>query len=259
MAKNPADQFYWADWLRDPALQAAGASTRGIWMNLLAHMWFAEERGKLSGTEKQLTRLGNCTDVEFAEFLVEMDSLEFGDIVTCNGDVTLKNRRMNKDQTQRNKTRERVKRHRDKQTDATAKEDGNGAVTDVKRKCTVPSSSSSTSSPKDPSSDIENNSKSKNSKINDENGAKAPSKNNGSKISDKAIAAVRKKLQQMLKKDGPNYWEGTKACRNRLDKFLKPLVIEAQKKASKNPAGYLMTLAKDQLIKNKEEFKVATW
>jgi len=134
VAKAPAGQFYWADWLRDTELQAVSAPSRGIWINLLCHMWFAENRGKIVGTQAELTRLANCTEHEFANFLHEVARKRFGNVSRRHDEVTLKSRRMIRDEIARQATNERVKKHR-----------CNAGVTVMKQKCnnTLHSSSSS--------------------------------------------------------------------------------------------------------------------
>ena len=135
MAKAPASQFYWADWLRDTELQAVSASSRGIWINLLAHMWFAEKRGIITGTKEELTRLGNCSEKEFENFMHEIARKRFGNKHIKGGEITLESRRMIADELARQTTNERVKKHR-----------CNTVVTDMKRECNnAPSSSSSSS------------------------------------------------------------------------------------------------------------------
>ena len=135
MAKAPAGQFYWADWLSDTELQAASAPSRGIWINLLCHMWFAENRGKIVGTQAELIRLANCTEHEFTNFLHEVARKRFGNIRRRHDNITLISRRMIRDEIARQATNERVKKHR-----------CNADVTVMKQKCssTLPSSSSVT-------------------------------------------------------------------------------------------------------------------
>lgn len=120
VAKAPADQFYYADWLRDVELQMACSATRGIWMNALANMWFAEARGELTGTEEKLARLLNATDEDFSKFLQEAEALRFcyvsrkSNAVSqkYNADVTLRNRRMYREGKKRISNKLRQQRHR---------------------------------------------------------------------------------------------------------------------------------------------------
>ena len=97
MAKAPADQFYWGDWLRDVELQMASSSTRGIWANALGLMWFAKVRGELQGNREKLSQLCNCTLPEFDNFKNEAEALGFCYIkLNSNYIITVRNRRMYK-------------------------------------------------------------------------------------------------------------------------------------------------------------------
>ena len=133
MGKAPASQFYWSDWLGDVQLQSASDSTKGIWMNTLARMWYAPERGKLSGTREQLIRIIGCQECNFDLFLTEAKELGFCDIsVTNNGVSQIYNRRMFRESKEKENNRLRQQRHREKKQ-------GNAEIT-------PPSSSSSSSS-----------------------------------------------------------------------------------------------------------------
>lgn len=144
MSKAPAFQFYVKDWLADVELQAASASTRGIWINALCLMWESRTRGTISGATPVMARRLNCTAEEFDLFLAEAKALKFADVTFCNGEVTLTNRRMRNEEKVREGTRLRVQRHR-----------GNASCNAE----VTPPSSSSSSSPstevlsKDPPSD----------------------------------------------------------------------------------------------------------
>jgi len=135
VGKNPAFQFYSGDWLKDPELQACNASTRGIWINLIAHMWESNPRGEIRGTLLQITRLGNTNSKQMSLFINEVGVTHFADVENTNGIYIIRNRRMIREEKEREATRERVQKHR--------------AVTDLKQECNgnvTPPSSSSTSS-----------------------------------------------------------------------------------------------------------------
>ncbi len=110
--KAPAFQFYVRDWLSDPELQMTSSSTRGIWVNALCYMWESRERGKLEGTVEELAKLLNSTNGDFDQFLKDIESHKFGDVRICNKNVTLINRRMYREQKERDNTRLRVSRLR---------------------------------------------------------------------------------------------------------------------------------------------------
>jgi uncharacterized protein YdaU (DUF1376 family) len=111
--KPPAFQFYPGDWLRDPQLRMASACSRGIWFDLLCHMWNTPQRGVIAGTTDQLRRITGCSESEFAAFLEELEKLSFGDLSRENdGDLRIVNRRMVRDEKDRRDAAIRQRRHR---------------------------------------------------------------------------------------------------------------------------------------------------
>lgn len=112
MAKAPAFQFYVKDHLADVELQAASASSRGIWFNALCLMWESKTRGEISGPTSIMPRRLNCTPEEFAVFLAENEALNFADVTLHNGEITIRNRRMFNEQKVRENGRIRASRHR---------------------------------------------------------------------------------------------------------------------------------------------------
>lgn len=110
----PAFQFYPGDWLRDPQLRMATPASRGIWFDLLCHMWNAPERGVIIGTADQLQRLASCSADDFSTFLDELDTLKFGDLSReSNGQLRVINRRMVRDEKARKDAAIRQRRHRE--------------------------------------------------------------------------------------------------------------------------------------------------
>lgn len=114
MGKAPAFQFYVKDWLTDPQLKMASHSSKGIWIDLLAFMWQAPIRGQVTGTVEQITKMIGANNGDIETFLNEVNDLKFADVTFCNKKVTLRNRRMYREQQERDKTRKRVQKHRDK-------------------------------------------------------------------------------------------------------------------------------------------------
>lgn len=144
MGKAPADQFYYGDWLRDIELQRSSACTKGVWMQALANMWFANPRGELTESKEELTKLLMVKPEEFDTFLSDVETLGF-----CytsrnpNGLITIRNRRMYREEKEREKNRLRQQRYYEKHKPNDApngKSDGN---------LTPPSSSSSSTSKKE--------------------------------------------------------------------------------------------------------------
>ena len=110
--KAPAFQFYVKDWLSDPELQCVSASSRGMWIDALCYMWGAPERGKLTGTEQEIAKLLRATNGDFAQFMNDLKRHKFADVTLSNNEVTLINRRMQRENKERNNTRLRVSRFR---------------------------------------------------------------------------------------------------------------------------------------------------
>jgi uncharacterized phage protein (TIGR02220 family) len=133
MGKQPASQFYWADYKKDVELHMMSFEARGVWMEMLASMWEARERGKIEGTYKQVARMIGCSEEVLKKTLDELNVTKTADVTLGNDFVTIINRRMIREEKERVSTRYRVQKHRDKEM----KQVCNGNVT--------PSSSSSSS------------------------------------------------------------------------------------------------------------------
>ncbi|OPY91890.1 MAG: hypothetical protein A4E73_01694 [Syntrophaceae bacterium PtaU1.Bin231] len=115
MAKAPAFQFYFKDWLSDPQLKMASHSTKGIWADMLCFMFPAPVRGELTGTKEQLRKLVSATESDMERFWSEATTLLFCDIsVTDNEIVTVRNRRMWREEKDKKDNRERQARYRGK-------------------------------------------------------------------------------------------------------------------------------------------------
>jgi hypothetical protein len=78
--KLPAFQFYVGDHLKDPALSACSASTRGIWMDWVCRMHEGDRCGELQGTAEQLARLGRCSSSEAEAAINELRSTKAADV-----------------------------------------------------------------------------------------------------------------------------------------------------------------------------------
>jgi hypothetical protein len=115
MAKAPAFQFYVKDWLSDAQLKMASHSTKGIWADMLCFMWDTPVRGEFTGSVEQMKRALGANDLDFQRFINESKSLLFCDIsVTDNEIITVRNRRMWRDEKDRKNNRDRQARHRNK-------------------------------------------------------------------------------------------------------------------------------------------------
>lgn len=110
MAKAPAFQWYPNDYLRDT--RVLSLSTRGAWADMLNFMWYAEERGVLSGTEEQLSRMLSCSVDEIKNVITELTVTRIANVTNANGVVTVVNRRMFREDKERKSTRLRVQKFR---------------------------------------------------------------------------------------------------------------------------------------------------
>ena len=109
--RAPAFQFYPGDWVRDPQLQMAPTVARGVWINALCRMWDNEPRGTLSGTREEIARLCLCTKEDLEVFLEAVKRCKFADLTIRDGDLTLINRRMVRDEKARQGNANRQRRH----------------------------------------------------------------------------------------------------------------------------------------------------
>lgn len=113
MPRAPAFQFYARDWLTDVNLSRCGMATRGFWMDCLAAMWLSGTRGELRDhTYEELARLCRCSPTEARVAVEELRVTETADVTLRDGVVTLRNRRMLRDDSRRKSSRSRQKRWR---------------------------------------------------------------------------------------------------------------------------------------------------
>ena len=122
MAKQPATMFYVRDWLTDEHLVKVSFQTKGIWIDLLAHLWLSETRGKTTANRRELRSMLGCSASELRRFFDENARHPFCDVSCENGVYTIENRRMVREEAQRAGTRERVSRHRDAKRNAQCNE-----------------------------------------------------------------------------------------------------------------------------------------
>lgn len=137
MGKNPAFQFYPNDWTRD--LEEHPLEIEGAWIRICCKLWWSETRGKLTKSPLQWARVLRVTEDKAMEILNYIQSEKIGkipqDLSQCNDIVTVMSRRMVRDNKERELTRLRVKRYREKKA-------CNGSVTQMKQDSSSSSSSS---------------------------------------------------------------------------------------------------------------------
>lgn len=113
MSRLPWDKFYWQDWYSDGRLRRARASSRGIWMDLLAVM-VRDNTYYLTMTREEFSRIAFCTLEEFELFIDDGKETRFCDVTLSNNKVTVKSRRLSRKHDRRKQVAKRVKKHRSK-------------------------------------------------------------------------------------------------------------------------------------------------
>lgn len=112
----PWMQFYPADWLAD-SVTGCSLAAQGLWINMLCIMHLSQRYGYLESEDKAipdelLSRRCGCVSVEeYRNLLAELFS---AGVPSRTAEGTIFNRRMVRDQEQRDGNRDRQKRHREK-------------------------------------------------------------------------------------------------------------------------------------------------
>lgn len=132
--KNPAFQFYPGDWTRD--LNEHPLEIGGAWIQIICSLWWSPEQGRSTKTIDQWARILGVQSPDAMNLIEYICNAKIGDVTVRNNLVTVTNRRMYGEHKEKENTRLRVRRHREKRI-------GNANVT-------LPSSSSSSSSKKEP-------------------------------------------------------------------------------------------------------------
>lgn len=122
MGKLPAFQFYPGDWIQDT--RPISLSAKGAWIDLLCAMWHSQTRGRLSLPMIGYARLLGASVEQTEVVIAELIDMQICDNETgCNGNVTLVNRRMEREEKQRIQGRCRVKRFRNADEKRTCNDD----------------------------------------------------------------------------------------------------------------------------------------
>lgn len=129
MAKAPADQFYYGDYIRDT--RSLSLDAKGAWMDILCNGFFKNPQGRISQSYDDWARMFGC-DVDTAKTVIAaIKKHQVGDVVTeRNGDVTVTNRRMYNAWCDRQDVKQRVQRYRDRHG-GDVKRKSNGKVTSL--------------------------------------------------------------------------------------------------------------------------------
>jgi hypothetical protein len=114
----PSFQLYPGDWLRDPQLQSTSYEVRGIWFQVLCNMHFEPQRGVLYRPLVGLLQLLGLDQAAWERFSNAVRDYGFCDLeVNGDGEVTLRSRRMMRDERERKQHNSRQRRYRDAQDD----------------------------------------------------------------------------------------------------------------------------------------------
>jgi len=143
MGKNPAFQFYPNDWARD--LEEHPLEIEGAWIRICCKLWWSTKRGSVTRALQQWARILR-EPLEKTLYVLQYIQAENIGYVTpglqnftpenldCNVSVTVESRRMTRDEKDRELTRLRVKKFREKQP-------CNDPVTPMKQRSSSSSSS----------------------------------------------------------------------------------------------------------------------
>jgi hypothetical protein len=110
-------QFNTGDWLKDPRLSMCLPATRGIWIDAIAAMHECGRSGALSGSPEQLSRVLRCTESALMAAIDDLQATGAADVTSRNGIITLNNRRMQREDKERQGNRLRQDRYRKKKDD----------------------------------------------------------------------------------------------------------------------------------------------
>ncbi|MBK1884925.1 hypothetical protein JIN85_21120, partial [Luteolibacter pohnpeiensis] len=101
MAELPYMQFYPTDWLADTRMLTASA--KGVWIDCLAALWNAPERGFLKMPERAWGRLWGVESERIPDLLDELGIV--AEIQKDGNAVTIASRRMIKEEVERERSR----------------------------------------------------------------------------------------------------------------------------------------------------------
>ena len=113
MGKNPAFQFYPSDWVRD--LEEHPLEIEGAWIRICCKLWWSETRGSLTKNIDQWAKILRSYQQDAERILNYIGNERIGDVITdANGNITVKSRRMIRDEKDRENNTLRQRRFQDK-------------------------------------------------------------------------------------------------------------------------------------------------
>lgn len=128
--KLPFMQFFPTDWLADPALRSCSLPARGLWIDLLCQMWQCQDRGYLRTNGKPWTakQISNAVGVGVAQVERLLKELRVASVFDMDGDGCITNRRMVREEIEREGNRGRQRDYRERVA-------ANADVTPKKQEC----------------------------------------------------------------------------------------------------------------------------
>jgi len=128
MGKRPAYLWYPGDWRKDPAVRALSPRARAFWREAIDVLFESPIQGTFAATEDGWA-LSTGFPLEWVRvFLEENECYKVADVTFCNGQVTLMSRRLTRERKERENTKYRVAKHREKQNVTEVKQESNNAL-----------------------------------------------------------------------------------------------------------------------------------
>ncbi len=121
MAKQrflPWMKFFPDTWLSDTELQSNDFATIGFWANLTMYLWKSSTRGKITGTLSYFANLMGCTENKVSKYFANLSDSKTANITYENGKITVKSRRMWREERKRRLDADRSRRYRNRKRHA---------------------------------------------------------------------------------------------------------------------------------------------
>lgn len=93
--KSPAVMFYYKDFLID--MQGHPPEIIGAWILILIHIWHTRKNGQLVRNIDEIAKIVQCDEAGTRNILNYLDEKNIADVTECNGEITITNRRMQRE------------------------------------------------------------------------------------------------------------------------------------------------------------------
>jgi hypothetical protein len=120
MGKNPAFQFYPADWLTDH-VAGCSLSAQGLWLRMMMQMHFSDRYGYLNSGDapKPSELIARQAGVSLDEYKANLAELDAAGVPRRTSKGIIYSKRMVEDEAKRGEWRQRQQKHRDTPTPVT--------------------------------------------------------------------------------------------------------------------------------------------